>query len=287
MRPAAIGITALALASFAANSVLCRLALAGDAIDPATFTLVRILSGAIVLAALALAVSHRKGSPRAERGDLVSGAMLFGYAAAFSFAYVGLTAGAGALILFGSVQATMLVGASVSGQAPTPRQWLGLTLALGGLAYLVFPGLSAPPFVPALLMAIAGIAWGIYSLRGRRVLDPLRATAGNFLKASPLAIALALSFISSRHFSAMGLLLAAISGGITSGLGYALWYTALPQIGATRAAIVQLLVPVVTAIAGILLLGEALTARLATASSVIILGVAIAVIRPSQPLQAR
>jgi drug/metabolite transporter (DMT)-like permease len=282
--------TAFALAAFAANSILCRLALApnsagADRIDPATFTSIRLVSGAIVLALIVALHARRKAN---EAGDWVSGAMLFLYAVAFSFAYLGLTAGTGALILFGSVQATMLGVTIVGKQRPSPRQWIGLALAVGGLVYLLAPGLSAPPLDRALLMTVAGVAWGVYSLRGRTVSEPVLATAGNFLRAAPFALIVSVAFFASTKVTAHGALLALTSGAITSGLGYVIWYTALPALGATRAAIVQLLVPVLAAVGGVVLLSETLTERLVIAAAVTLSGVAFAMFRPArQPEPAK
>jgi drug/metabolite transporter (DMT)-like permease len=266
--------TVLALICFGANSLLCRVALASKSIDPAAFTAIRVVSGAVTLAALVLAT---KKSP-AKGGSWFSGALLFIYAIAFSLAYIGLTAGTGALILFGAVQATMIIGSMISGKHPKPLQWVGLVLAVGGLAYLVAPGLKSPPVERAALMAIAGMAWGIYSIRGPGGSDPVASTAGNFLRAAPLAlIPLAISW-SGAHASTDGILWAVLSGAITSGLGYVFWYTALPSLGAIRAAILQLIVPVLAATGGIVFLHEKLSSRLLIAAATILAGVALAVV---------
>jgi drug/metabolite transporter (DMT)-like permease len=266
-------LSALALCSFAANSILCRLALAGGAIDPALFTAVRLFSGAVVLAAL-LASSGKR--PLRE-GNWISAAMLFAYAIAFSLAYVGLKAGTGALLLFGSVQATMILYSMAKGHHPHWNQWVGLLLAVGGLVYLVMPGLAAPPYDRALLMIAAGVAWGIYSLRGRKATDPVAATGANFIFAAPLALVpLALDW-SHLHWTQAGLLWAVLSGAVTSGLGYVIWYAVLPSLGSVRAAIVQLLVPVLAALAAATLLNEPLTTRLVVSGLVTLGGVALAV----------
>lgn len=267
-------ITVFALLSFAANSVLCRLALAEQSIDPASFTLVRLASGAVVLT-LILGVFQRKGSWRF--GNWTSAALLFGYAAAFSLAYVGLSAGTGALLLFGSVQATMILSAVRAQQHPKPTEWLGLALALAGLIYLVLPGIAAPPPLSAALMVSSGVAWGFYSLRGRSVADPTAATAGNFLLAVPFALALSVVFIGEASLTGNGIALAMTSGALTSGLGYVLWYSALPTLGATRAAVVQLLVPILAALSGIAVLDEHLTPRLAVAATLSLAGVCLAI----------
>lgn len=265
-------LTSVAVTAFAANSILCRVALADGSIDPASFTGIRLASGAITLALIVLA---QKGKPM-EKGDWTSGFLLFAYAIAFSFAYIGLTAGTGALLLFGSVQATMLIVSLTDGHRPKPAEWLGLALALGGLIYLVSPGLSAPPLVRALLMIAAGVAWGFYSLKGRGVSQPIKATAGNFLLAAPMAVVPIALYANQLHLTQPGVLWAVLSGAVTSGLGYVIWYAALPHIGGVRAAIVQLTVPIIAAVGGILLLGELLTPRLLIAGLVTLGGVALA-----------
>jgi drug/metabolite transporter (DMT)-like permease len=275
-------LTALALVSFAANSILCRLALSPDAsaIDPASFTAIRLVSGALVLVAILSlrALRTRVEGPDPQFGDWISGAMLFAYAAAFSLAYLGLKAGTGALILFGSVQATMLLAAIAQKQNPRPVEWIGLVLALAGLVYLVAPGLSAPPLDRAALMIFAGIAWGVYSLRGRSVSDPIRATAGNFVRAAPLGLLLLLASLTGAQASPRGVALAVASGALTSGIGYVLWYAVVPTLGATRAAILQLTVPILAAAGGVVLLGEVLTFRLALATLLTVSGVAVAIV---------
>lgn len=267
-------ITVFALLSFAANSVLCRLALAEQSIDPASFTLVRLASGAVVLT-LILGVFQRKDSWRF--GNWTSAALLFGYAAAFSLSYVGLSAGTGALLLFGSVQATMILSAIRAEQKPKPTEWLGLAIALSGLVYLVLPGIAAPPLLSATLMILAGVAWGFYSLRGRAATNPTAATAGNFLFAVPFSICLSAVFSRESNLTGYGITLAATSGALTSGLGYVLWYTVLPTLGATRAAVVQLLVPLLAALSGIAVLDEHLTPRLAVAATLSLAGVCLAI----------
>jgi drug/metabolite transporter (DMT)-like permease len=202
--------------------------------------------------------------------------MLFAYAIAFSFAYLSLAAGTGALILFGAVQATMIVAGIAAGERPRARQWLGLVLALAGLAYLVSPGLAAPAPLGALLMGAAGVAWGLYSISGRRVVDPIAATASNFIRALPFALVLSLATGPAR-LSPRGFVLAAVSGAIASGLGYVIWYAALPRLTSTQAAVVQLAVPPLAALAAVAFLGEALTLRLVLCSGLILGGIAIAV----------
>lgn len=274
--PVTAVLTLVALVSFAANSILCRLALGERAIDAGSYAAVRLASGAAVLAALSLG---RARGDRRVSGSWRSAAMLFLYAVPFAFAYRTLAAGTGALVLFAAVQTTMVASALRSGERPPPLQWLGLLLALAGLAYLVHPGLSAPSPAGAALMAVAGSAWGVYSLRGRGSTEPLADTAGNFLRAAlPAAVicVFAIAF-GSAHASARGIVLAALSGTIASGAGYAVWYAALPGLTATRAATVQLAVPVLAAAGGVAFLGERVTTRLVLASIAILGGVALAV----------
>ncbi len=265
--------TASALVAFAANSVLCRLALGRAAIDAASFSTIRLASGSLAL--LLLCQGLRSG-PVGVRGNWRSAALLFLYAVPFSFAYLSLSAGTGALILFGSVQATMLVAALGMGERPHPLHWLGLTLALGGLVVLVLPGLQAPAPAGAVLMAVGGISWGIYSLRGRSPAGPLVETTGNFIRALPLALAVSLLSVRHLHLSARGILLAVISGAIASGVGYVLWYAALKGLSAARAATVQLPVPVLVAAGGVIVLSESVSLRLVAAAILILGGVALA-----------
>jgi drug/metabolite transporter (DMT)-like permease len=272
------------MVAFAANSVLCRLALQETTIDPASFTIIRLMAGALMLAGL-LAVRGGKAA-RWRAGSWRSALGLFIYAAAFSFAYVSLTTGTGALLLFAAVQATM-IGAGLSrGERLAPRQGAGLALALGGLVYLLLPGLAAPPLGAALLMLAAGIAWGVYSLLGRGTPDALAATAGNFLRTVPLAIALGMVALDSPRVDTAGALYALLSGALASGGGYAVWYAALRGLKATSAATVQLSVPVIAALGGALVLGEVVTLRLALSSLAILGGVA-AVLLPRRALSTR
>jgi drug/metabolite transporter (DMT)-like permease len=259
------------MTAFAANSIICRLALGGTQVDPATFTLVRLLSGASMLW---LVVRLRSGAgPR--RGDWRSALSLFAYAAGFSYAYMNLTAGTGALILFGSVQATMIFAGLARGEKLSGVQTAGLMLAIGGLVVLVLPGITQPPWVSALLMAGAGIAWGIYSLRGQGATAPTETTAGNFVLAAVPALALSLVTVSGFAWDLRGAVYAMLSGALASGLGYAIWYAVLPALRATQAASVQLSVPVIAALGGVLLLGEVLTLRLAWCSAAVLGGIAL------------
>jgi drug/metabolite transporter (DMT)-like permease len=265
--------TATALVAFAANSWLCRAALRGGSIDPVAFTTLRVASGALLLWPLARWLEPGGG------GSWRSGAALFAYAIAFSLAYVVLDTGTGALILFGAVQVTMIGAGMLHGERPAIRQWVGLAAALGGLVWLVSPGLSAPHPAGALSMAAAGAAWGAYSLRGRGQSRPIAETAGNFLRATPLALAAsAVASLGSGSWrpGATGVLLAIASGTLTSGLGYAVWYAAVRGLSSTTAAIVQLAVPLLAAVGGVALLGERASLRLALASVPILGGVALA-----------
>jgi drug/metabolite transporter (DMT)-like permease len=270
-----ITFTALALVAFAANSVLCRIALSQATIDAATFSTIRLTAGAATL--LLITVLTRGGAPRVET-SWISAAMLFLYAVPFSFAYIRLTTGAGALILFGCVQLTMMSAALWSGERPHPLQWLGLSLALGGLVYLVLPGLAAPSLLGASLMALAGFSWGVYSLRGRGAADPLAQTTNNFVRTVPLVLVVSLFTMPQFHVQREGVLLAVASGALASGLGYVVWYQALRGLTATRAAVVQLLVPILAAVGGVIFLAEAISLRLAVATVIVLGGITLALI---------
>ena len=264
-------LTGLAMVAFAANSLLCRLALADATIDAASFTGIRLAAGALTLAALVLSRGGRarfRVRPRAA-------AFLFLYAACFSFAYLQLAAGTGALLLFGAVQLTMLSAGLRAGEYLSPLAWLGLLVSFGGLAYLVSPGLTAPPLGGAALMAGAGIAWGLYSLSGRGSADPLQATTENFVGAAGLALILCTVFAADLHLGPRGVLLAVASGALASGLGYVIWFRALRGLSASTAASVQLSVPVIAATGGVLLLGEPLTLRLLLAAILVLGGIAL------------
>ncbi|MFC3110127.1 DMT family transporter [Undibacterium arcticum] len=274
-----IVLTAVAMLAFAANSLLCRLALQHGAIDPASFASIRLVSGALTLAVIVRFRSERSASGHA---DWLAAAMLFAYVAFFSFAYRNLPAGTGALILFGAVQLTMFSVGLRSGEMFGAIAWLGLALAAAGLVYLVSPGVAAPPLLGAVLMAIAGVAWGVYSLRGRGVVDPLAATAGNFARAAPLALVLSLIFVANAYADAAGVALAISSGALTSGIGYVIWYAALRKLSAMRAATVQLSVPLIAAFGGVVFLSETITPRLAAASAAILGGIALVLTSRSQ-----
>ncbi|HKR00457.1 MAG TPA: DMT family transporter [Pyrinomonadaceae bacterium] len=266
--------TGFALVAFAMNSVLCRLALGGATIDAASFSTVRLTAGALTLLLITAAVKGKIS--RSERGNWTSASLLFLYAIAFSLAYLSLSAGTGALILFGSVQATMLVYALATGERPRPLAWAGLLLAISGLVYLVSPGLTAPPVMRSALMAAAGVSWGSYSLRGRGTSDPLGDTTNNFVRAVPLVIVVNLILLRDLHLSGKGILFAVLSGAVASGLGYVVWYAALKGLTATRAATVQLIVPVLAALGGVILLAEKVSLRLVIAALMILGGVGLA-----------
>ena len=272
MRPARVLLlTTLAMLAFAGNSVLCRLALKHTGIDPATFTSVRLASGALVLWLL---VRVRDGRT-ARAGNWPSALALFAYAAAFSWAYVSLPTAAGALLLFGAVQATMIGYGLWQGERLAPRQTLGLLAACAGLIALMLPGLSAPPLGGAVLMMAAGVAWGVYSLRGKGGGDATQTTSGNFQRAALLTLILSAITLPQARLDGAGLVYAVVSGAITSGLGYAVWYTAVRGLPATSAATVQLSVPVIAALGGALFLHEPLTLRLVASSLAILGGVAL------------
>ena len=268
-------LTIVAMFAFAGNSLLCRVALKGTSIDPATFTTVRVVSAAIVL----WIILRVRAGTQSVAGNWMSAFALFAYAAAFSFAYVSLAAGTGALLLFGAVQATMIGYGLSRGERLSLLQWIGLACALAGLVGLVLPGLSAPPPLASMLMLCAGIAWGVYSLRGKRAADPTATTAGNFIRAVPFAAVISIAMFARMSIDRTGLLFATISGALTSGVGYVIWYAALKELKAATAATVQLSVPLIAAAGGIVLLGEPLTARLAVSSVAILGGIALVVAR--------
>lgn len=275
----------LAMAAFAGNSLLCRMALKHTAIDAASFTAVRLLSGACMLWLL---VRLQRGAGATQgQGDWLSAGALFAYAAGFSFAYISMSAATGALLLFGSVQATMIIYGICKGERLRGRQLLGLAVALAGLVALLLPGLATPSLASALSMVGAGLAWGAYSLRGKRLpsrgrSDPTAVTAGNFMRTVPMALALLVLMPERLSLDSHGLLLAVLSGALASGIGYAIWYQALPALKATHAATVQLSVPVIAAAGGVLFLGEALSLPLLLSSCAILGGIALLILdRPA------
>jgi drug/metabolite transporter (DMT)-like permease len=266
-------LTALAMLAFAGNSLLCRLALTGTTIDAASFTTVRIASGALTL----WLIASLRGSRRVA-GSWPSALALFAYAAGFSLAYIRLPAATGALLLFGAVQATMIGYGFWAGERLRALQIVGLICAVAGLIALLLPGLAAPPLHSAALMIGAGVAWGIYSLRGRGSGDPTAATAGNFVRAVPFAIVLSVAMLARASIDVVGVAYSIASGALTSGVGYAIWYTALKGLPATTAAIVQLSVPVIATIGGVVLLGEHVTSRILIASVAILGGIALVIL---------
>ncbi len=266
-------LTAITLVAFAANSVLCRMALAEGSVDPTSFTALRILSGAATLWIVS-ALFRRRSRPA---GSWISGFMLALYAFAFSYAYASLSVGTGALVLMGAVQTTMIIAGIRAGERLVPVRWAGMAIALAGVIYLVSPGVTGPPLMGTALMALAGFAWGIYSLRGRGAADPITTTTDNFMRAAPIAVLLTVLQLTDMHLSPRGTIIAIVSGSVTSGLGYVLWYAALRGLTATRAAVVQLAVPVITALGGVVFLSEAITSRLVVASLAVIGGVGLAV----------
>lgn len=278
-----IFLTSLAMIAFAGNSLLCRVALKHTGIDATSFTTIRLISGAITLW---LIVIMRSGT-RNGQGNWFSAIALFAYAAGFSFAYVSLPAATGALLLFGAVQATMIGYGIGTGERLRRLQLAGLVLAFGGIVGLLLPGLSAPPLAGSVLMLGAGVAWGVYSLRGKGAGDPTRVTAGNFLRAVPFAAALSISMLNSTSMDAAGFWYAVSSGALASGIGYAIWYTALPALKATHAATVQLSVPVIAALGGIAFLGEPITLRLILASVAILGGIAMVILERQHANGAR
>ncbi len=261
--------SALALLAFAGNSVLCRLALGEGQIDAASFTVIRLLSGAVVLA-LILGASG-KARTTTSRGSWLSAVMLFIYALTFSYAYISLDTGTGALILFGVVQITMILVSIVSGNRLHVSEWIGVVIAFIGFLYLVLPSLTTPSLNGFILMSLSGIAWAFYTLRGRQSKNPTVDTAYNFIRTAPLLLVLAIIGFQDANLSREGIVLATISGAIASGVGYIIWYIALGGLSATQAAVIQLLVPVIAAAGGVVFANEIISARLVW-SSVMVLG---------------
>ncbi|KAF1072476.1 MAG: hypothetical protein GAK45_00180 [Pseudomonas citronellolis] len=264
-------LTLLAMLAFAGNSLLCRLALRETALDAASFTGIRLCAGALTL----LLLLQLSPGARRPAGNWRSAAALFVYAAAFSLAYVQMGAASGALLLFGAVQVTMLGAGYLKGERLHGRQWPGLLAALGGIGALLLPGASAPPMGSALLMLLSGIAWALYSLLGRGGGDPLAATAGNFLRALPFAALLCAVLATRLNADLPGVIYAVLSGALASGVGYAIWYSALRGLSALQAASVQLSVPVFTALGGALFLAEPLSLRLGLATLAVLGGIAL------------
>ncbi len=266
-----VSCTLFALMAFAGNSVLCRMALGARTIDASSFTVVRLLSGIVILMIAVKCTATTKSS--SANGSWISALMLFLYAITFSFAYVSLDTGTGALVLFGAVQMTMICISVLRGNRLHISEWVGICLAFTGFVYLVLPSVATPSFFGFVLMSVAGIAWGIYTLNGRISTFPLRDTAFNFARTTPLILALGLLAIPNIHLSAEGMMLAILSGAIASGIGYTVWYVALGGLSATEAAVVQLLVPVIAGVGGIVFVSETITVRLLMAAVLILGGI--------------
>lgn len=275
-------LTALALAGFAANSLLTRGALGGGHLDPMTFMIVRLVSGAIVLGVLV----WLRSAVRTGGGSWLMAAALAGYALAFTLAYTRIAAGAGALLLFAAVHLTMFVSGMVRGERPSARALAGTAVAVVGLLVLTMPGWQAPDLVGALLMVAAGACWGVYSLAGRGGTDPLATTADNFVRATVLAVPVAWFMLDAPVVTGTGVMLAVVSGAIASGLAYAIWYSVLPHLASWRAALLQLAVPVLTAIAAVFVLSEPLTSRVIVAVVLVISGIGVTTVVPGRRLPA-
>lgn len=281
-----IFLTAFALLAFAFNSILCRLALRGGEADAAGFTIIRLASAGVTLLSITvIAGTGRRGNSQVpllragfRNGSWISALWLATYAVLFSLAYLGLTAGTGALILFGSVQLTMLALSIAKGERPPLLEWLGIAVAIAGLVYLVLPGLAAPPLNSSLLMAVAGAAWGLYTLRGKRSTEPLADTTGNFVRTLVAVPVLAIVFWPDLHLSPHGILLAILSGAVASGIGYSVWYAALKHHTATRAAVLQLSVPVLAAVLGIFFLAETANLRLLISGALVLGGIGLTIL---------
>ncbi len=272
-----IFLTVLALIAFAANSVLNRLALSEGSIDAPSFTVIRLLSGAIVLF-LILSIKNYKKTPSNSKGSWLSSFMLFTYAISFSIAYLTLDTATGALILFAAVQISMILISLVKGTRLQIVEWLGMFVAFFGFVYLVFPDLGTPSFTGFVLMSIAGTAWGVYTLRGRCTKDPLAETAYNFIRTIPFVLILFFFTFNHASISSQGVLLAILSGAVASGIGYAIWYAALNGLSATQAAVVQLSVPIIAAMGGVVFVSEQITQRLIISISFILGGILLVVL---------
>jgi drug/metabolite transporter (DMT)-like permease len=266
-------LTTLATTAFAANSLFCREALKTAAVDGASFTAIRLVSGAVMLWLLVRLLRSKKIPVSGKSG--LPAFMLFIYAIFFSFAYLELSVATGALILIGAVQGTLMLAGLLSGERLLPLEWTGFLVACSGFVALIFPGLSVPSLSGSVFMAIAGVAWGIYTLQGRDAGDPVLNTATNFLFAAPLAVAVGLAMSSDMHIAPKGLLLAIASGALTSGCGYVIWYAALKGLTAMQASIAQLAVPVLAAAGGVIFLSEGITMRLMIAGTLILAGIGL------------
>nr|WP_306556784.1 DMT family transporter [Colwellia sp. M166] len=279
--------TIFALLAFAANSVLCRMALGENTIDASSFTVIRLFSGIVIL--LALVALTNKLNPKvkpkdksktdnASKGSWLAACMLFIYAVAFSFGYISLDTGTGALILFGAVQITMILASVISGNKLHISEWLGLTLAFTGFVYLIIPNLTTPSLMGFILMSISGVAWAFYTLLGRGSKNPLSDTSYNFLRTSPFILVLIIFGFSSAHFTSTGIILAVLSGAIASGIGYFIWYIALTGLSVTQGAVVQLFVPIIAAIGGVMFTSELVTLRLIESSGLVLGGILMVIL---------
>lgn len=270
-------LTGLALLAFAGNSVLCRLALGGGLMDAAGFTSVRLVAGALTLAILCWVSTKNRFKWnrlfKPEFKNAKGAALLFTYAVSFSYAYVILDTGTGALILFGAVQITLLVASFVSGKRPILLEWLGLLLSFVGLVYLLFPAWGTPTLAGFVLMALSGLAWGLYTLVGKGSENPLLDTSKNFIWCTPLIVVLSLFTFQPNLWTSQGIILAAVSGALTSGLGYAIWYAVLPKLSLSQAGVLQLMVPVLAAMGGVLFAAEVLTIRLMVSAALVLGGI--------------
>ena len=268
--------TFFALLAFAGNSVLCRLALDGNAIDPASFTVIRLFSGSLIL--MLFVTFKRRTEEISSKGSWLAASMLFIYAIAFSYGYISLDTGTGALILFGAVQITMIIVSITKGNKLHYFEWLGLSIAFTGFVYLIIPSITTPSLEGFILMTGAGIAWGFYTLIGRSSKEPLNDTAYNFLRTSPLLLVLIFLTFKEVSISPEGILLAVLSGAITSGLGYAVWFIALGGLSVTQAAVVQLFVPIIAALGGVAFTNELITLRLVESSALVLGGILIVIL---------
>jgi len=273
-------LTCLALIAFAANSVLCRLALGNGTIDASSFTGIRLLSGSVVLFLILSIQGSIKGSNKGvpSKGSWTASFMLFLYAITFSYAYLSVDTGTGALILFGSVQITMILLSLISGTRLHIIEWSGVIIAFTGFVYLILPNITTPSINGFMLMTVSGVAWGIYTLRGRSSKNPLMDTSYNFLRTTPFVVLLAAFTMQNINYSSEGIVLALLSGGITSGVGYTIWYIALRGLSATQAAVIQLSVPVIAAIGGVIFVSETITSRLIISAIVVLGGILMVVL---------
>lgn len=280
----AISNTSIALIAFAANSVLCRLALDNEAIDAASFTAIRLFSGTIILFII-IGISKRIKQPiiqnkkePSSKGSWFGSILLFTYAITFSYAYILLDTGTGALILFGAVQITIVILSFISGTRLKPLEWLGMTIAFIGFIYLILPSITTPSATGFVLMAISGIAWGMYTLQGHSSKNPLTDTAFNFLRTIPLIIIIIITSLNTLTYTSEGIILALLSGGVASGIGYTIWYMALRDLSSLQAAVLQLLVPILSAFAGVIFISEIITAHFIISSIMVLGGILLVIL---------